>query len=169
MRPRFPRLLLLLIVYAIACSQPNTPAPPTTMTRPAPAVASTAPRVILADGTPIHVEIAADDETRAQGLMYRDRVRDGWGMLFFFPAEEPLAFWMKDTLVPLDMIWIGGDLVVRSVTSDVPPCKADPCPNYPSGAPARYVLEVAAGVSRAHGVKPGDKLRFENLDKVVVR
>ena len=167
MKPRFPGVFLLLIA-AFACSQQNTPAPPT-MTTPKPAAASTAPRVILADGTPIQVEIAADDETRAQGLMYRDRVRDGWGMLFFFPADEALSFWMKNTLIPLDMIWIGGDQVVKSVTSDVPPCKADPCPSYPSGAPARYVLEVAAGVARAHGVKPGDKVRFENLDKVVVR
>ena len=115
------------------------------------------------------LEIAADQEMRSQGLMYRDHLADDRGMIFVFPQSGDYAFWMKNTIIPLDMIWIDEGKKVVHVTSDVPPCQADPCPSYPPGAQAMYVLEVAAGVAAKHHVAAGDVLRFEHLDNVKAR
>jgi len=127
------------------------------------------PRIVFPDGSSAHVEVAADDETRAQGLMYRDRLPDGVGMIFLFPESGEYPFWMKNTLIPLDMIWIDDGKNVVAIHHDVPPCKADPCPSYPPHALAKYVLELAAGGAKQHNLVVGAKLRFEGLDQVVVR
>jgi len=154
---------VLLAVVAIACTKPNPPAhPPVAST-------SNAPRVVFPDGFAINVEIAADDDTRQQGLMFRDRMAEDRGMLFFFMSQGEYAFWMKNTLIPLDMIWIDAQHKVVHVAHDVQPCKADPCPSVPPNAPATYVLETAAGVAAKHRVGVGAVVRFEGLDQVVVR
>jgi uncharacterized membrane protein (UPF0127 family) len=156
---------LVVILLAIACQKP---AVTQTATTPVPQTPS-GPRVIFPDGFVVSVELATDDDTRAQGLMFRDHLRPGTGMLFFFPAEGNYPFWMKNTIIPLDMIWIDSGRRIAHVASDVAPCKADPCPSYPPGVNARYVLEVAAGVAKEHGLKAGDQLRFESVENVVVR
>jgi uncharacterized membrane protein (UPF0127 family) len=76
---------------------------------------------------------------------------------------------MKNTLIPLDMIWIDAHRRIVHIAHDVPPCKVDDCPSYPPHAVARYVLEVAGGVAAAHGLKDGDVLRFEETDRFPVR
>lgn len=150
-----------------ACTQRATqPMTETTSTASAP---SSGPTVIFPDGMPIHVELATDDETRAQGLMYRDRVREGTGMLFIFPSSGVFPFWMKNTLVPLDMIWIDDAQKVVDIAHSVPPCKADPCTSYPPQGAAKYVLEVAGGVAKQHQLAPGAQLRFLHLEGVPVR
>ena len=101
--------------------------------------------------------------------MHRDQLREDAGMLFIFPDPHPLGFWMKNTRIPLDMIWIDSARRVAAVHFEVPPCKADPCPSYPPHARARYVLEVAGNEARKHGVKAGDQLRFEETDGYAVR
>jgi uncharacterized membrane protein (UPF0127 family) len=126
------------------------------------------PHVILSDGYRVGVEIAASDATRQQGLMYRDRLPEDRGMIFLFTASGEYAFWMKNTLIPLDMIWIDEQNRVVHVTHDVPPCKADPCPSYPPNARARYVLELAAGVAARHHIVNGQTVRFEAFDNVAV-
>jgi len=151
--------LLLLLGCGV-----NAPPPPAA---PAP-TAQAGPRVVFPDGTAVRVEIAADDATRQQGLMYRDRLSADTGMIFIFAENGDYAFWMKNTLIPLDLIWIDDQKKIVHVAHDVPPCKADPCPSYPPGANARYVLEVAAGVAARHGLQNGQGLRFEGLDSVVV-
>jgi len=127
------------------------------------------PIAVLPDGFGVRIEIAADDETRTQGLMFRDRVPEGTGMLFIFPKPDEFGFWMKNTLVPLDMIWIDEQLRVVHVEANVPPCKADPCPSYPPHAIAKYVLELGTGQASKHRVVNGSTLRLERLDNVVVR
>jgi uncharacterized membrane protein (UPF0127 family) len=162
MRNRTMAVVLLMI---LGCAKTNTP----------PAAASSVPaaasgaRVIFPDGFVVHIELATNDETRAQGLMYRDSLPDGTGMLFLFAKDDEYPFWMKNTLIPLDMIWVTGDRRIAAVSHDVPPCKADPCPSYPPHAISRYVLEVAAGVARKHGLKAGDTLRIEGIEGAVVR
>jgi uncharacterized protein len=122
------------------------------------------PRVHLPDGAAIEVELAANDETRQQGLMYRDGLAADRGMLFLFPQSGNYPFWMKNTLIPLDMIWIDERLRVTHVERNVMPCRADPCPSYDPGAAARFVLELAAGQAARHGVGNGSVLRFEGID-----
>ncbi|HEX6160984.1 MAG TPA: DUF192 domain-containing protein [Thermoanaerobaculia bacterium] len=127
------------------------------------------PRVTFPDGFVVRTEIAADDETRAQGLMYRDQLRPGTGMLFFFPEPGEYPFWMRNTLIPLDMIWIDDQKKIVAMHQNVQPCRTAECPNYPPRAISRYVLEVAGGVAKEHGLKVGDVLRFENTDHIVAR
>lgn len=169
MKGRFVSAALLLLLAA-ACRKPVVP--PATQNDAAmrtAAVEETGPRVIFPDGFAVHVELAIDEATRAQGLMYRDQLRPASGMLFFFPTDGHYPFWMKNTLIPLDMIWIDANKRVAHVKFHVPPCKVDPCPSYPPEANARYVLEVAGGVAKEHGLKAGDVLRFEGVDQVVAR
>lgn len=170
------RTASLVALFILACSNPPTTATATTeMQTPTPAtttqaaVPDTSPRVILPDGFVVKTEIAADEETRAQGLMFRDQLRPGTGMLFFFPADGEYPFWMRNTLIPLDMIWINADRKIVAMHHDVPPCKTQECPSYPPRATSRYVLELAGGEARKHGLKVGDPLRFENTDDVVIR
>jgi uncharacterized membrane protein (UPF0127 family) len=106
------------------------------------------------------VEIAADDASRTRGLMDRTEMAPDHGMLFVFEDDAPRAFWMKNTKIPLDMLFFDADRRLVSVQHDVPPCTADPCPGYSSGAPARYVLELNAGQARTRGVAPGDALQI---------
>jgi len=158
-------LAAALLVLCVACTQQSA-APATSQTTPP---ASTAPRVIFPDGFAVSVEVAADDPTREQGLMYRDQLGLDHGMIFLFAQSGEYPFWMKNTLIPLDMIWIDDARKIARIAANVPPCKADPCPSYPPHANAKYVLEVAAGVAAKHRLKEGDVLRFERLDSIVPR
>jgi uncharacterized protein len=156
-------LIAAMAVLAISCSAPQQTPPA------APPPAASGPRVVLPDGAAIQVELATDDTTRGQGLMYRDRLAEDHGMLFLFPESGEYPFWMKNTLIALDMIWIDDQHRIAHVASNVPPCHADPCPNYPPNARAKYVLELAAGVAAKHHLANGQALRFEGMDNVVVR
>jgi uncharacterized membrane protein (UPF0127 family) len=161
---------LLVMLLLIGCTKPMTPATNETSTTPPPPPAAAAgPRVIFPDGFVVRVEIAADDELRAQGLMYRDQLRPGTGMLFFFAQDGEYPFWMKNTRIPLDMIWIDSSYRIAAMHHDVPPCQIEDCPSYPPNATSRYVLEVAGGVAKEHGLKVGDVLRFEQTGNVVAR
>lgn len=106
------------------------------------------------------VEIADDDEERARGLMFRDRLEPDHGMLFVFERAEPQAFWMLNTRIPLDIFYFDEQLGLVSVSERTPPCQgqATRCPSYPSKGPARYVLELNAGKAAELGVQPGDRL-----------
>ncbi len=107
---------------------------------------------------PFQAEIADTPEKHARGLMFRRCLKDGYGMLFIFPDEEVRSFWMKNTLIPLDMIFLNGDKQVVDLFESVPPCRNDPCPSYTSALPARYVLEIAGGVAKKLKLRIGDKI-----------
>ena len=164
------KLMAMLLLLA-GCTKAMPPAP-TTETQPAPAATTATAngaRVILPDGFVLTVETVADDELRAQGLMFRDHLDPAAGMLFFFPQEGEYPFWMKNTRIPLDIIWIDAGRRIAHVKHDVPPCVIAECPSYPPNARAQYVLEVAAGGAKRHGLKAGDQLRFEGTDHVIAR
>lgn len=150
--------LLVSIVVLSTCDSPTN----------APPVQNQA-AVILPNGTRVTVEVAANDESRAAGLMFRDRLDRDHGMLFLFPVTGHYPFWMKNTLIPLDMIWIDEGKRVVHIKNDVPPCRADPCTSYAPGVQARSVLELAAGEAVRYGLRVGDVLRFENIDAFTVR
>ncbi|MCB1584055.1 MAG: DUF192 domain-containing protein [Marinicella sp.] len=109
------------------------------------------------------VELADDDNERALGLMYREQMGDNQGMLFIFPDSQPRAFWMQNTLIPLDILYFDHNRKLINVSGNTPPCKntTTRCPNYPSKKPAKYVLEINAGLSQKHGFKPGDEITFQ--------
>jgi len=107
-------------------------------------------------GHTFRVELATNDAQRELGLMHRTSLAADRGMLFVFPYDAPQSFWMKNTLIPLDILFFDKDRNLVSMQLDVPPCKADPCPTYPSGKPAKYVLELAAGTVAQLGITTGD-------------
>ncbi|MBJ6981490.1 MULTISPECIES: DUF192 domain-containing protein [unclassified Luteimonas] len=124
------------------------------------ACASSSAWVELA-GERFTVEIADDDEERARGLMFRDELADGHGMLFIHEREERQAYWMKNTRIALDILYFDAALRLVSQQRDVPPCSAgDRCPPYPSRKPARYVLELNAGEARRMNLEDGAVLRL---------
>lgn len=105
------------------------------------------------------VEIADDDTERARGLMFRDTLDDGTGMLFIHEAEEPQAYWMKNTRIPLDILYFDAGRKLVTQQRNVPPCSAgDACPSYPSDQPARFVLELNAGEAERLNLQDGAEL-----------
>lgn len=107
------------------------------------------------------VEIADDDAERARGLMFRDTLADGSGMLFIHESESPQAYWMKNTRIPLDILYFDDDRKLVSQQRGVPPCSAgNNCPSYPSDQPARYVLELNAGEAARLKLEDGAELTF---------
>ena len=107
------------------------------------------------------VEVADNDAERARGLMFRDSLPAGHGMLFIHEREEPQAYWMKNTRIALDILYFDGSLSLVSQQRDVPPCSAgNACPPYPSGKPARYVLDLNAGEAARLGLADGARMRL---------
>jgi uncharacterized membrane protein (UPF0127 family) len=121
--------------------------------------ATVAYRLEPADGPPVTVrlEVAADPEARARGLMGRREVPEGTGMVFLYPDDVAESFWMKNTLVPLSIAYVAADGRVVSV-AEMTPCRADPCPSYAPAGPYRYAVELPAGAFAAAGVGPGARV-----------
>ena len=90
----------------------------------------------------VEVEIVQKPEELMRGLQFRGTLASNAGMLFIFPGENIYSFWMKDTKIPLDMIWIDHSRRVIYIKRNVPPCAQDPCPVYTPDGNARYVLEI---------------------------
>lgn len=111
---------------------------------------------VLPSGASFGLEVAADDETRARGYMFRERVGPREGMLFWYPSSGRYGFWMKNCLVSLDIVWLDGSWRVVHVVENAAPCPASgPCPSLEPPVEARYVLEFAAGTAASHGLTPG--------------
>lgn len=107
------------------------------------------------------VEIADDDAERAKGLMFRDHLARGTGMLFVHEDEAPRSYWMMNTRIPLDILYFDDGLRLVAQRRDTPPCPPlQPCPAYPSRAPARFVLELNAGEAARLGLTVGATLRL---------
>lgn len=159
----------LMILMFFACAQAPSSPPPQEATPQPSTTPEAAARVILPDGAPVKVEIVADEEMRAQGLMYRNQLPPGTGMIFLFPVDGEYSFWMKNTRIALDMIWIDSDRRIVHVKHDVPPCEVEACPSYAPGVKARYVLELAAGEAGKHRLEPGQQLKFEEIEGIEAR
>jgi uncharacterized membrane protein (UPF0127 family) len=112
-------------------------------------------------GKHFDIEIAADDASRERGLMFRDTMPADHGMLFLFERPAMQTFWMKNTHIPLDILYFDQNYKLVNVQPRVPPCHSagNDCTGYPSRAPAQYVLELNAGVADKLGVKEGDELK----------
>lgn len=112
----------------------------------------------IATKTGVHVfavEIADNDADRAKGLMYRKELPEGRGMLFDFHREQEVSFWMQNTYIPLDMVFIRGDGRILRIAENTEPLSTR---LIPSGGPVRAVLEVIGGTARKLGIAPGDRV-----------
>ena len=155
-RPRLATALpLALALLACAGKAPEAPRAPT-------------PRVVVeaADGAhhPVAVELARTDAEHERGLMFRRELAEDAGMLFVFPDSAPRTFWMKNTLIPLDMLFIDEAGVVAGVVRDAEPLTLTPRSPGPEIS-ARWVLEVRGGWAARHGVAPGARVRFEDVPR----
>lgn len=163
-------LLLLAVTWAACSSSTSHPA----ATTPAPAATATVPSVAFAtstvtfskDDTPaeIHVEVASTPEQSERGLGYRDTLAEAAGMLFDLHETKIPQFWMKGMRFPLDMVWIGDDKRVMSITTAVPVQLGAPDAELVRQSPPlpiRYVLEVNAGAARRLGLAEGKQLTFD--------
>ncbi len=106
------------------------------------------------------VEVADSEEARIRGLMFRESIPDNYGMLFVFDEENIRSFWMKNTLTYLDIIYLNKNKRIVDMYINVPPCKNDPCKNYISAEPAKYVLELKGNRVKDLNLKKGDFIFF---------
>lgn len=106
------------------------------------------------------VDVARTPEERAKGLMFVEKMPMRQGMLFAFPSERPLSFWMKNTLIPLDMLYIDQDGIVVDIHENAVPGDLT---GIPSSEPAQYVLEINGGMSRLLGLAPGVELAHPEI------
>jgi len=117
----------------------------------------------MPSGAVYFVELARTPDEQAQGLMFRESLPERAGMLFHFSDKSTHHFWMKNTMIPLDMIWLDDAGKVIFVSADTPPCKTDPCPSYGPDAPASNVLEIAGGMAAKEKVTVGSSLKFLDI------
>jgi uncharacterized membrane protein (UPF0127 family) len=118
------------------------------------------PLVIHAGGSAykFEVEVVTTPETRAQGLMFRKAMAANAGMLFIYPDEEAVSFWMKNTLIPLDMLFLKADGSIAHIAHNAVPHDETP---IDSGAAVKAVLEVNGGTANALGIKEGDRVEYQ--------
>lgn len=161
-RPIFFCALWLAILLTAGCSQ-SAPPPDVTAQPNAKTTRTEMPHAILPDGFVVDLELAITPQEVSDGLMYRPSLPEKRGMLFIFEADRYPAFWMKNTLIPLDLVFLDSSGTVVDIAANVPPCASDPCPTYSPKNPARAVLEIVAGAAAAHGVEPGTAVTFERI------
>lgn len=159
-RWRGPLLAALLagLVLAAGCAAP--PEPPVAGTEPSRLPTTT---VVLPNGFEVEAELAVTSEEQARGLMFREEVPVGQGMLFVGRRSSRRSFWMFQCRIPLDMIWLDGGHRIVEIVREAPPCR-DPgpgnCPSYGGNVNSVYVLELGAGQADAQGLRLGDALEF---------
>lgn len=126
------------------------------LARPVAAADQTTLEIVSKTGVHVFaVELVANDTDRAKGLMFRKELPEGRGMLFDFQRDQDISMWMRNTYIPLDMIFISGDGRIRRIAENTEPMSEK---IIPSGGPVRGVLEVIGGTARKLGLAPGDRV-----------
>lgn len=109
----------------------------------------------------IDIEIASDELEIRQGLMYRQSMKQDQGMLFLMPVEEPQSFWMLNTYLSLDIIFVNAAMEIIKIQANTTPQSLK---SIPSQRPAKYVVEVLAGFCETYEIKEGDNIQYQRLD-----
>ena len=146
------RFLLALIAVSLILMQGPAQAADPSAAAPSPAF-----RKIIVGKTPLRVEVADTPEKQERGLMFRQSMPDNEGMLFVFKEPHEMNFWMRNTLIPLDIAFVGADGVILNIHKAKP---LDESVNYRSAGVAKYVIETNQGWFSRHGIRPGDKVNL---------
>jgi len=154
-------LLAAAVLILVACHQ-SAPPPDVVETTPA-AVEVELPQAVLPDGAKITLELAQTGEEIERGLMFRPSLPANRGMLFLFAEDRYPTFWMMNTFVALDLIYLDQDGVIVDMAVNAQPCSAEPCPRFASEEPSRAVLELVAGSVAEHGLSEGVRIEFERV------
>jgi uncharacterized membrane protein (UPF0127 family) len=117
--------------------------------------------VFLRNSLVFNAETAVTKAQHERGLMWRESLPQDSAMLFVFDKDDYLSFWMKNTKIPLDMIFVSSGLRVVDIKKNFQPCVSEPCDEYMSLRPAKYVIEVNAGISDKKDIIIGDEVRFK--------
>ncbi|MFO0605934.1 MAG: DUF192 domain-containing protein [Polyangiales bacterium] len=156
-----------IVLAALVASCRQQPAPPEISSEPPPRpqqAAIVGPAVVLhtrgGARVPVQVEVARTDPQRMRGLMYRREMAETAGMIFLFPGESHQTFWMRNTLIPLDMIFIKADRTILGIYRNAVPETDDPR-EVPGDS--QYVLEVNGGFCQRHNVNAGDRVEFVDI------
>ena len=112
-------------------------------------------------GGRIRAELADTPQKRSHGLMFREQLAPNAGMLFMFEEAGEWSFWMKNTKVALDILWLGADKKIVYIEENIPGCQKDPCPEYKPSKDALYALELPAGSVKREKLAKGMKLTFD--------
>ncbi len=116
--------------------------------------------IFLKNDVKIIAELALTPEEHRRGLMFRKKIPEDYGMLFVFEREEYQWFWMKNTYIPLDIIWIDKDKRIVYIAENCKPCLKEDCPSYGVEIPVKYVLEIRGGMAKEYGIDVGDRIDF---------
>jgi uncharacterized membrane protein (UPF0127 family) len=118
--------------------------------------------VTLPGGQIVKAETAVDTRDMLRGLMFRSTLARDRGMLFVHPHSGLYSYWMYETYIPLDMIWMDENHKIVELVENAPPCKtaASKCAHYGGHEPARFVLELNGGQVRKYGIKSGDTIQW---------
>ncbi|NOT22730.1 MAG: DUF192 domain-containing protein [Nitrospiraceae bacterium] len=147
-----PLILFLVLLFSFPCY---------TLAGNDPSLSGLVP-ITLPGGAIIHAELADTPQKRATGLMYREHLDADRGMLFMFTQAQAWVFWMKNTKISLDLIWMNEKKQIIHIEQNVPICTRtdDSCPQYRPNEEALYVLELAAGRAESLKLQRGSKLQF---------
>lgn len=165
---RFPAIFLALFFVSHGCNQASQTSGQPQAPRVPPKTEEVSPRSPQPEvsfetgGTPakVTVEVVSTSALIQRGLMHRSHLPPDRGMLFVFGTEQVRTFWMKNTLIPLDMLFIREDMTVAGIVANAEP---ETLTQRTVGIPSRYVLEVNAGWAKEHNVTPGTTVRFEHV------
>ena len=113
----------------------------------------------------VQVELAKTEAEKTRGLMHRDQLPEGNGMLFIYDTPLHPSFWMKNTEIPLDMLFIGSDFKIKNIAPDQKPCGSDSCPGYQPLEDVQYVLELSAGSVAHQKIEVGNSVDLGSIPR----
>lgn len=158
-----------LSIFLLGCSSPVPAVTSDATSKPSQTVAveqinsgqmlPVSAQATIAKGT-IQLEVARTPQQQATGLMYRKSLADNRGMLFSFEPPQPVSFWMKNVVIPLDMVFLSNG-EVKAIAANVPPCKTPSCPTYGPDVPINQVIELRGGRAAELGLKVGDRIPIQ--------
>lgn len=119
---------------------------------------------VILTGEQFQVELALSREEKQQGLMHRDRLPEGTGMLFIYATSQPTSFWNKNVRFSIDILYFDENQALLRADTHVPPCPHSACPVYRTAQPVKYVLELPAGTRERLDLQPGHRFIFRQTD-----
>lgn len=164
---------IVLGVSLMSCSALNPAPPPTAMPSPQVELGNSGQKLPVSAqatiaGKTISLEVARTPQQQAMGLMYRSALGDYQGMLFPFDPPQVVGFWMKNVLIPLDIIFLR-DGEVKAIAASVPPCNTNPCPTYGAKTAINQVIELRGGRATSLGLQVGDRIKIQLLTSLPQR
>ena len=118
--------------------------------------------IVFENGAFLKTEVAETERQLREGLMFRTELKENSGMLFMYPKSGVRSFWMKNTLIPLDILWINENFEIVYILKNVPPCESNPCPSYAPQVSAKYAIEAPGGWTETKNITEGMRITIDS-------